>query len=282
MLTLVGFTEVLKTIYTLSYPFIQSSSPPYQKLKNALKEHLSQINPEVTRSKEIEPEFIISGDRLTSLLQIMDIEKYNKNMNSPHFINEKALHRVRKGFNYLNKNDSQLGDTFRVVVDTVAVTTAVTTPGSASSHKAVGMIWVQPDNNWSDKDIVESLVHEMTHTLLYLDEQCYGHFHKDVALNDEKAWVPSAIRNTRRPVYGVVHSIIVATELLSLRKRLGFNEDDISIHGRSSELFKKTNYALNTLKQQQLSWELLTPRMKSLINRSDEILTPDLLSNIST
>ncbi|SDC48206.1 hypothetical protein SAMN04488112_108179, partial [Melghirimyces thermohalophilus] len=39
MLTLVGFTEVLKTIYTLSYPFIQSSSPPYQKLKNALKEH---------------------------------------------------------------------------------------------------------------------------------------------------------------------------------------------------------------------------------------------------
>lgn len=90
MLTLVGFTEVLKTIYTLSYPFIQSSSPPYQKLKNALKEHLSQINPEVTRSKEIEPEFIISGDRLTSLLQIMDIEKYNKNMNS-HILLMKRL-----------------------------------------------------------------------------------------------------------------------------------------------------------------------------------------------
>lgn len=274
MYSLVGPLDILKTIYTLSHPYLQlGQNHSFKDLKLGLRKHLLKIQPDIPRSSEIDPEFISTGERMKPLLDILLLEEERR---SEHVLEaskrEDVFQKVVRGFHKLCETEVQLSDIFRVVTDTVLVTTDIKTSGSATTNTAVGITWIQPDDWWTEQDIIEALIHELTHTLLFLDEQRYGHYNSFDYLYDQSTWVPSAIRNELRPVNGVVHSIIVATEILSLREKLGYLDAKLELHGNSIEIFNKTKNALDTLQKRSASWDLLSPRMQFLLNASDRLL----------
>ncbi|MDG4658580.1 HEXXH motif-containing putative peptide modification protein [Ectobacillus antri] len=274
MYSLIGVEEVIKTIYTLSHPYLQpGQNPSLIDIKLALRKHLSKIQPNVSRSELTEIEFILSGVRIESLLNALMIEREEMDKKTPEQLNQKdSLKKVMVGFDDLCKRANRISDIFRMVIDTIVVTTDVKISGSATISNAVGIMWVQPDNWWSNADILEALVHELTHTLLFLDEQRYGHYSKVESLNDEKTWVPSAIRNELRPINGVVHSIIVAAEILNLRKELHFKQDELNLHGNSRDLIIKTKNSLDAIMQKPASWNLLSKRMQFLLETTNKLM----------
>jgi hypothetical protein len=65
-------------------------------------------------------------------------------------------------------------------------------------------------------DLAEFLAHEMTHTLMFLDEWLLGHYTR-LLTHDETTWCHSAILKKKRSIDKVLHSIVVASEIVLLR-----------------------------------------------------------------
>ena len=61
------------------------------------------------------------------------------------------------------------------------------------------------------------LIHEFTHHAMFLDELRYKHYSYEMVM-DRSTWARSAILNASRPLDKVLHSIVVATEVLLFRK----------------------------------------------------------------
>jgi hypothetical protein len=95
--------------------------------------------------------------------------------------------------------------------------------GTASS--VPGVLWAATKPSWTEIDVQEFLLHELVHTTLFLEERRHGFYRDMRLLLEEDNLVPSAIRQDRRPLDKVLHSIVVATEILLARARLGTDPD---------------------------------------------------------
>ncbi|CAH2810032.1 MAG: hypothetical protein CBARDCOR_6744 [uncultured Caballeronia sp.] len=74
--------------------------------------------------------------------------------------------------------------------------------------------------SYTFSDLMEMLVHELTHQTMFLDELRYAHFsYADVL--DRSTWEKSTILNVARQLDKVLHSIIVAIEILLFRDMPG-------------------------------------------------------------
>jgi len=267
---LVGMSELLKTAYMLSYPYLhRDQEVTATTLKTGLRQHLKVVQPGVARSSELVTEFMVADASTRALLDILELTEQPSCSSDPALV----LRKVIASFAFIGQSDGQLGELFRTVVDRVLVTTNVNVPGSASSPRAIGVLWIQPTDEWEEQDFVEALIHELTHTLLYLDEQRYVHYIRAEALQDKSTWVASAIRSEARPVNGVAHSILVATEILCLRRDWQLGHNGIALHGDSNIILSKTVHALDELQNQPDSWNLLSPRMQSLLHLAGATLT---------
>ncbi|MGK7250070.1 aKG-HExxH-type peptide beta-hydroxylase [Acinetobacter oleivorans] len=85
-----------------------------------------------------------------------------------------------------------------------------------SSSDGIGLIWANPKETYPLIDVVEFLVHELTHHCMFIDEQRYGHYDYDTILN-ENNWAESAILKRPRPIDKVLHSIVVSLEIILFR-----------------------------------------------------------------
>ncbi|GEO28128.1 hypothetical protein AAC03nite_39130 [Alicyclobacillus acidoterrestris] len=183
------------------------------------------------------------------------------------------LNKVQQAYQCLENIDQTFKNIFDLVIFNILVTNLVSVAGSCSTPYALGIIWVQPNNDWTQQDIVEALIHEFTHSVLFLDEQRYQHYVDIKSLTKESNWIPSAIRNENRPLNAVAHSILVATELLSFRQKFGLRNTGVGLHGDSDELLRKTLAAISQSQINADIWNLLSPRMKFLINLADTRLS---------
>ena len=101
-----------------------------------------------------------------------------------------------------------------LITDIFILPSALAKAGSTS--QAIGVIWANPKMTYSQHDMVEILVHEMTHHAMFIDEVRYVHYSYS-AVTDKSTWARSAILNVPRPLDKVLHSAVVATEVLLMR-----------------------------------------------------------------
>lgn len=268
MYSLVGFNNVLKMLYILSYEH-SSGEKNYINLKKALKTYLRLNFKESIHSAQLDPQILYQGVSLNRILQSLDLQ----NDITPYTQQSLKLQKV-----YVNKVEESLNQLqfaeeiyslFSLAIDTIAVTANIKFSGSATTPKAIGMMWIQPNIDWTKEDFTESLIHEFTHTLLGYDNLVNYHYEKPEEIMNKQNWVPSAIRNEERPVNGVAHSIIVGIEILNFRKLSNYVVNKKNVHGSSVELFRKTANAVENLKKKNESWEILSERMQYLINEAE-------------
>lgn len=274
MLSLVGSNEVYKVFCTLAYNYLNKNKEiTPDSLKKAIKEYLVNQYPFLPYSEGLKTEIIQSGNKLTKLIQVFDLEKEIRinfdGDSKPHSnYNLDLLNKAMRRMENLN----ELYSVFYLSIDTIALTNNIRFPGSASTPDAIGFIWLQPEEVWTELDMLESLIHELTHTLLGYDNLVHKHYRKPSEILNRNTWVPSAIRKELRPVNGVAHSILVGTELLNFRKNNNIQDHQINVHGSTQKLFNNTKRAIESLKSSKDSWDILSSRMQHLLNIAYESL----------
>lgn len=131
-----------------------------------------------------------------------------------------ALNCVQKGKEIIKDYNPSLMEVFDLTIHTLFYARS-THSGGGSVSDAPGIIWCSIRRNWTDMDIAEFLVHELTHNLVFLDELCYQHYYSMVALADEKTHAKSTILNKQRPLDKTFHSLVVTHEVLCYRQEAG-------------------------------------------------------------
>lgn len=118
---------------------------------------------------------------------------------------------------------------------------------AGSTSQAIGVVWANPKLSYELNDVVEMLVHELTHQLLFLDELCHPYYEYPV-LRDSKNWPVSAILKTRRPFDKVLHSAVVAVEILLLRCGFIGNPKDPAVHPPTEMLKRQLLFTIDSMK----------------------------------
>lgn len=135
-----------------------------------------------------------------------------------------------------------------------------------------GVLWASIKPTWTEVDAREFLLHELVHTTLYMEEYRHG-FYRDIRLLPEEGnLAPSAIRQDRRTLDKVLHSIVVATEILLSRTREGTDPELLTkIHPDSETLRSGALKSLRAVRDQNLDG-LLLPRPIEILEKCAVVL----------
>jgi hypothetical protein len=135
--------------------------------------------------------------------------------------------------------------------------------GGGSLSSAVGLIWLNPSEQWNPRRTGEYLVHEWIHNMLFLADMISPLFAVDyTALSQESAHVTSAILERKRPFDRCYHSAAVAAGLVFFR----------TISGDAAEADSLIAPAIRTVRELQEKPELMTRSGAGLIQEVEHFL----------
>ena len=134
-----------------------------------------------------------------------------------------------------------------------------------TTSAAIGVVWGNPEKEWGECDYLEYFVHELTHTLMFLDELRFLHYKNQDAMRDGENFSLSAILQVERPLDRVLHSIVVATEVLLLRKRNLVNHSQCQIHPSTDHLVESTQRSIERLRSHPSRHYILTSRAWDIV-----------------
>ena len=259
MYYLLGIQEVIKPILTLSKPYLKANEKiTPENLQLAFRKYL--IKNQYLKEKSDESPFILTAEnKIEDYLKVLEVETLLK---------PKANISLSRYIKYLNEfietQESTLVSIFKLLVHKVIFTNNAKHSGCASSQKAIGVIWIQPENHWTKQDLYEAIIHEMTHTIINIDELVYGHYKdKNLIQRDKTTWVNSAIRDEKRPLDAVLHSILVSIEIYLFRKNRSGYSDEFTLHPSTEQLVIQTSNSLKEIKI--LGLEKIKLRMEDIL-----------------
>jgi hypothetical protein len=139
-----------------------------------------------------------------------------------------------------------------------------------SSSASIGSIWLSAKNGVSTHELAEMYVHELTHHLLFIDELNHEQFYYK-ELSNPSNFARSAILKRDRPLDKVVHSIVVAAELLQAREQFLGGKEGNNVHPPSRHLATATIDAIESVYQLKNIDRLVTARVFQLLDSSRRI-----------
>lgn len=157
-----------------------------------------------------------------------------------------------------------------LITDIVILPSSIANGGSTSD--GLGIVWANPERNWRTLDSVEFIVHELTHQCMFVDEICERHYNYKLLLKKSN-WAQSAILRKLRPVDKVLHSIVVATELILFRELTG-HPATARAHPPTSKLIDQSRAAIKSLRDViDRCPDLLTARALDILENCDNLIT---------
>ncbi|NEC86240.1 HEXXH motif-containing putative peptide modification protein [Streptomyces sp. SID12501] len=247
MLHLFGVEENLKTVTALAYPFLgrnQAVTPA--SLKQAYREFLNTVQPSVPSETADEPCYVQRTSRVMEYLDVFSADssltdtryRFGEVVTDSPLIAEDAqnsLDWVKSSASSLAQRHEAFAAVYPIAVNAVFQAPSGMAGGGTTSG-AIGVLWVDPRMSWEDRDLEEFLIHELGHTLLFLDECRFGLFTSYPELLKQDNWVTSAIRKTVRPLDKAYHSAVVATEVLLAREEFLGHPSSAVLHPLSPQL----------------------------------------------
>jgi hypothetical protein len=118
---------------------------------------------------------------------------------------------IRDAFQYIRAVDSELHDLIVSVTGTIA---CIKRPGSSGSLSSlIGLVWLNPTDDWTIVDYAENIVHEFVHTSIFIEDLVWGVFTKPHFYTPPDSLVTSAILKYPRGFNISFHSVYVAVGL---------------------------------------------------------------------
>lgn len=129
---------------------------------------------------------------------------------------------IRDAFEYIRAVDRPLHDLIVSTVSAIACIRREGTSGSVSS--LIGLIWLNPTEEWTVVDYAENIVHEFIHTSIFLEDLVHGVFTKSHNYTPPESLVTSAILKYPRGFNIAFHSFYVAAGLTIVLRAAGQHE----------------------------------------------------------
>ncbi|MGQ7249333.1 aKG-HExxH-type peptide beta-hydroxylase [Halomonas sp. V046] len=101
---------------------------------------------------------------------------------------------------------------------------------------AIGSIFVSRPRQYANRDLYELLVHEFTHTAMFVDELGAPHYANERLLARQENFAVGAISGLRRPLDKVLHSLAVASEIFLHREACIGHPKGPSVHPLTPDL----------------------------------------------
>jgi hypothetical protein len=178
---------------------------------------------------------------------------------TPQSSQKAGLAALMKAKEALNAQAPDLGSIFDVAIHTLIYQRSPHNGGGTISSLP-GVIWSAARKHWAQSDLIEFLLHEFSHTLVFLDERAWQHYVSVDALAEPAHFALSSILRISRPLDKAFHSLIVGYELLSYRRIHG-EPDDPLIHPHSDELLSSCQLTTDSIYQTINKYPLVTPRI---------------------
>ncbi|NBW80644.1 hypothetical protein EBR21_02715 [bacterium] len=185
------------------------------------------------------------------------------------------LYQLRVALDLLKTLDPNLSEIFHVVISCL-FTSSSRIAGGGTSSATPGVIWANLRSHWSSWDVVEFLVHELTHNILFFDEFSELHYLDHSKLADPATFAQSAILKRNRPLDKVFHSIMVGIAVLNLRANTVLQCHSAGsklvmttgIHPDSLTLIGQIRAAIASVDENRKALRLLSGRGLDLLNRA--------------
>ncbi|MEZ0602720.1 HEXXH motif-containing putative peptide modification protein [Paraburkholderia sp. IW21] len=286
MILQTSFSRQIETIITLAGVIDLDSSKKYSSvsdLKHGYRALLQSLGQRDVRVGATEPYFITNAEEAKKLRVFFSNDSLLDDKAQAAVINEQQddealekedrLVRALSELALYSEEHSTLLNT--IITDIFVLPSNIAKGGSTS--QAIGVIWANPQTTYTTADMIEILVHELTHHAMFLDELRYTHYSYSRVLN-QSTWAHSAILNVARPLDKVLHSIVVAVEILLFRERyLG--------HPVNPRVHPPTRLMIQQLKDSILSTEqaiardrtVFHPRARELLENARNILNNKLI-----
>jgi len=278
MFSTFGFEEAVKNIYRIAAPYagsgaVRTTDDLRRIYHDFLTSHLPYMP--VNRGDEclIDDEVIEAAlVRAYSFNNTLDDLQQAHIIGQPYEASEKRqrLSVARAAIAEFKSLDAHLAILFDLVIHSVVLRPSKRHNGRASfggsSSAALGTIWLSLGPNVRQADLVEMLLHELTHHLLFIDERSFAHYDYP-ALSQKHNQAYSAILNLTRPIDKVFHSIVVASELLLGRQRFWPQGHDVRVHPASESMQIETQKALASLYALPNVATLIQPRGHEILTR---------------
>jgi len=277
MIRLCGAEANLATLLALARAQLAGQQETSASLREGLCRFLGEIQPDIPRDPA-KVSYLIEGDEHHELLAIFDsgsrLDDTDYHFESPESCDEGRLKldRIRHALDDLGAADPVFRSTFDLAMFTVFWAPCGIAGGGTTSQ-ALGVLWADPRPSWSERDLREFLIHELSHTLLFFDEWRQPLYGSRDALTDRSSYALSAIRGTSRPLDKVLHSIIVGTEVFIAREELLGHTMEDGLHPASPKLRSSILDSVTSIREVSERRDVLTPHALELVDRCETMLS---------
>lgn len=275
MFRLIGIQDLVKNLIQLTERHLEK---PVDKksLQQAYRNFLREIQPNLPKPEELSIALLSSSEDIEPLLKAFKEDSILDDFDEVFTASDKQvfaqpMQRVKKALELMRSINLNYFNLMEMVVHTI-FSAPSKYAGGGSTSAAIGCIWVDFRPHWDEQDILEFLVHETTHNLVFLDELCFTHYssYKEIAKQENFAW--SAILNKPRPLDKVLHSIVVSAEVLSFRNDYVGHPQNPHLHPPTDILLKQTLRSIEYLEENSHLRELLTSRGHTLLEGCAQLL----------
>jgi hypothetical protein len=181
-----------------------------------------------------------------------------------------AAHAARM-YREFRARDAAFWDVFSVFVTHVVSVESKFSWGGTTSE-AMGVIYLVDPQKRGPMALYELLVHECTHLMMFVDQARSPHYRSFKALADERNFCRSAVYEMSRPLDKVLHSLVVATEVLLHRENVLGHHADTSVHPETPKLIASSLTTADAILALQARRPILAPRGVWLTTHCKELL----------
>lgn len=277
MIFLLDKEEIIKTFRVLTTPYNSKNGKiDYNNLKISYNKFLKEMYPDVPYSDKNEPEYITNSSLNKNLIKIFSIESsiddtfYDLSENfSPKTV--EILNRMKESADKLGELCPEFHLFYNLSFNSIFHSDSKIASGGTTSS-AVGILFIDPRDYWIEEDYYEFLIHELGHTVLFLQEWRFGLFSSQLRLKDSNTFALSAIRGELRPMDKAFHSALVATDVLLFREKVIGHNHNFTLHPNTNKLISMVNSSFESMLEVNKKENILTKHALLLISRSQNKL----------
>ncbi|WP_182725459.1 aKG-HExxH-type peptide beta-hydroxylase, partial [Staphylococcus pasteuri] len=194
----VSETANLKEKYFDSINKLQATKVPYSEKNIIINFYDEYLQNELLGLKMIDKEDLVDNQHIYSEEEQEEIEN-----------------RIQKALNLIKLLHKDLYELIETIVGSFLILKKKNFGGGSVSN-ILGMIWLNPQKNWSVIDCAEAIYHEFIHQSIFLDDMINSIFPDANACAEDDALVTSTILKRKRPLDRSYHAAGVSLGVMHL------------------------------------------------------------------
>jgi hypothetical protein len=278
MLNTTGYEKIIQNVFKLAKPYIKGEVVTANDLKGYYLQFLENYSKGIIINKS-DDLFIRDLDIETNLTSAYGESTLNDlkqaqliglSVPLPEEIKNEKINFAREALQSLLETDEKLALIFKLVIHSIFLRESSRIEGvpasfGGSTSQAIGVICISDIHKMTKLDVMEVLLHELTHTLVFIEELNYPLFQYDEIKKPEN-FARSAILLKSRPLDKVVHSIVVGTEIIVVRKKHSI-EGKRNVHPKTDKLVLDVLSSCMSVLEAENVAKALHPQCLLLVNK---------------